>query len=190
LSGRVLSAASIVALSVTLSASQGWKNTAPESFRANGQVTETPGGVAASMTIQIDRYTSDADHNALVAALRAGDNTAFLDAVRKAPVVGAVKIGDRSVPIRWARQRRQGDGRRVAVMTDAPVYFFGAGSPDAKPTTGFDVAVIEFTVDSVGIGNGTMAAAAHVKPGGPSGIQVDDYSGKRITLTTVTRNSS
>jgi hypothetical protein len=50
--------------------------------------------------------------------------------------------------------------------------------------------VLEFTVDSVGLGSGTMAPAARVKPGGPTGVQVDDYSGKRVTLMTVTRNLS
>jgi hypothetical protein len=35
-----------------------------------------------------------------------------------------------------------------------------------------------------------MAAAAKVKPGGPTGIEIEDYSGKRIELTTVTRNKS
>jgi len=164
--------------------------TAPESFRANGQVTDTPGGVASSMTIQIDRYTSDADHKTIVEALQTGDKAAFLAVLRKAPVAGALKMGNRSIPIRWARQQAQGRDRRVAVMTEAPVYFFGAGAVDAKPTEGYDVGVLEFTVDSVGIGKGTMAGAARVKPGGPTGIEIEDYSGKRIELTTVTRNKS
>ena len=33
-----------------------------------------------------------------------------------------------------------------------------------------------------------MAPAAKVKAGGPTGIEVQDYSGKQITLMTVTRN--
>jgi hypothetical protein len=187
---RALTASLVLIVPVVLAGSQSWKNSAPESFRANGQILATPGGVAASMTIQIDRYTTDADHQALVAALNGGDNAAFLAALRNAPVVGALKIGDRTIALRWARERPQGEGRRIAAMTDAPVYFLGAGAADAKPTAGFDVAVLEFTLDSIGLGNGTMAAAARVKPGGPSGIQIDDYAGKRITLVTVTRNSS
>jgi hypothetical protein len=177
------------AVSVSVGA-QSWKNTAPESFRINGQITETPGGVAASMTVQIDKYTADAEHQSIVNALKAGDNKAFLDVLRKAPVVGSLKMNNRSVPIRWARQQPQGDNRRIAVMTESPVFFFGAGAVDAKPTEGYDVGVLEFTIDSVGLGKGTMAAAAKVKPGGPTGIEIEDYSGKRIELTTVTRNKS
>ena len=101
-----------------------------------------------------------------------------------------VSVAGVPVPIRWARQQPQGDNRRIAVMTESPVFFFGAGAVDAKPTEGYDVGVLEFTIDSVGLGKGTMAAAAKVKPGGPTGIEIEDYSGKRIELMTVTRNKS
>jgi hypothetical protein len=33
-----------------------------------------------------------------------------------------------------------------------------------------------------------MAPAARVKPGGPTGVEVEDYSGKRIELVTVSRD--
>jgi hypothetical protein len=189
-SARSLTASILcLAASIALGA-QSAKSTAPESFRINGQVTDTPGGVAASMALQIDSYTPDDRHQTIVTALKAGDNAAFLDVLRRSPVVGSLKMGDRSVPIRWARSQPQPNGkRRVAVMTESPVFFFGAGAADAKPTAGYDVGVLEFTIDSVGMGKGTMAAAAKVKPGGPTGIQIDDYSGKRIELTTVTRNA-
>lgn len=180
----------IASVALGAQSAQNWKNTAPESFRINGQVTETPGGVAASMTLQIDKYTPDDEHQTIVNALKAGDNKAFLEVLRKAPVVGSLKMNNRSVPIRWARQQPQGGSRRIAVMTESPVFFFGAGAVDAKPTEGYDVGVLEFTIDTIGLGKGTMAAAARVKPGGPTGIEIEDYSGKRIELTTVTRNKS
>jgi hypothetical protein len=176
-----------LATSAALTA-QAYKNTAPESFRINAQMTDTPGGVAASMTLQIDKYTPDDQHQAIEAALKSGNNAAFLDALKKAPVVGALKMGERSIPIRWARQQMQGDRRRVAAVTESPIFFFGAGAVDAKPTEGYDVGALEFTIDSVGVGKGTMAGAAKMKSGGPTGIEVDTYSGKRIELTTVTRN--
>lgn len=169
--------------------SSSWKHTAPESFRANGQMTGVAGGVASAIDIQVDRYTPEADHEVLVKALKEG-YAPFLEALRKAPEVGSLKIGPNSYPIRWARQREQDkDHRRITVATDKPVYFMGAGAADAKPTAGFDVALADFTVDVVGMGTGRMAPAAKVKVGGPAGIDIQDYSGKLITLTTVTRNS-
>lgn len=183
-----LTAILMLAVSVAL-AGQAAKSTAPESFRANGQITGTAGGAATAMVFQIDKYTADADHDALVKMLKDGGNAAFLEALKKAPKVGALTIGQRSIDIRWARTRAEGaDHRRVAFVTDKPAFFAGAGAVDAKPTAGYDLAVVEFTIDSVGLGSGTMAPAAKVKAGGPTGVEVDDYSGKRITLTTVTRN--
>jgi len=169
-------------------AGQALKTTAPESFRANGQITGAAGGAATAMVFQIDKYTADADHDVLVRVLKDGGNAAFLEALRKAPKVGALTIGTRTIDIRWARSRPEGsDHRRIAFVTDKPAFFAGAGAADAKPTAGYDLAVVEFTIDSVGLGSGTMAPAAKVKAGGATGVEIDDYSGKRIELTTVTR---
>jgi hypothetical protein len=33
-----------------------------------------------------------------------------------------------------------------------------------------------------------MAPAAKVKAGGPTGVEIEDYSGKKIELVTVSRN--
>jgi hypothetical protein len=181
--------ASFLLVPVILAGAQSQKNTGPESFRANGQILGAAGGAASAIDIKIDKYTSDADHQALVKALSEG-NDAFVAALKKAPKIGTVTVGNRSVDIHWARQRAQGTGRRIAVVTDAPVFFAGAGAVDAKPTAGYDLALAEFTIDAVGLGKGTMAPAAKVKAGGPTGIQVDDYSGKRIELVTVSRNVS
>ena len=139
------------------------------------------------MTIHVDRYTSDADHSVLANTLKNGGEVAFVAALKKAPALGKLTIGARSFTIRWARTLPvDRDHRRVAAVTDSPVFFAGAGATDAKATAGFDLAVIEFTVDNVGLGKGTMATAAKVKAGGDTGIEIEDYSGKRVELVTVT----
>ena len=45
-------------------------------------------------------------------------------------------------------------------------------------------------VDDVGLGTGTMAAAARVKPGGDAGVQIDDYAEEPIKLIAVNRKMS
>ena len=172
------------------SPAQSYKQTAPESFRANAQATEGVAGVAAAFTFRIDAYTPDADRESVLKALTT-DGAAFLTALKGAPAAGFVQAGDRKVTIRWARQQvTSGGGRHVVLVTDAPIYFVGGGAQDAKPKAGYDVAVIQFDVDTVGLGSGTMAAAAKVKPGGSAGVQVDDYAQAPIKLVTVTRNAS
>ena len=186
---RAVTASLLLAAPIALAGAQAPKNTAPESFRANGQITGVAGGVASALTIQIDSYTPDAAHTTLAETLKSGGNAAFVTALKKAPALGKLTIGTRSFTIRWARtQTVDRDHRRVAAVTAEPVFFAGAGAVDAKSTAGYDLGVVEFTIDSVGLGKGTMAAAAKVKAGGPTGVEVEDYSGKRIELLTVTRN--
>jgi hypothetical protein len=48
--------------------------------------------------------------------------------------------------------------------------------------------VILLEVDQVGLGNGTMAAAARVRPGGPTGVQIDDYAETPVKLVTVRKS--
>ena len=169
---------------------QSYKNTAPESFRANAQVTNSAAGVAAQMTFMIDAYTPDADRAPLLAALASGGSPGFVEALKKAKPVGSLQVGDLKVAIRYARmQATANGGRRIVVVTDAPVYFAGGGALNAKPKEGFDVAVAEFDVDVVGLGTGRIAAAAKVKAGGPAGVQIDDYAQQPIKLVTVTRDA-
>jgi hypothetical protein len=181
-----LSAALLLA-AVVATGAQSWKNTAPEAFRANAQVAGEAGGIGAVIGIRVQRYCTDAERDRVAGALKDGGYAAFLTALRASPVIGSVTVGERTIPIRWATQTPSGKGRRIVVVTDAPVYFVGAGAVNAPSTEGFDVAIAEFTVDSVGLGSGTMAAAARVRSGGPAGVEVEDYAGKRITLVTVTR---
>jgi hypothetical protein len=161
---------------------------APETFRANLHVTGGNGGAAAAtIVIDIKRYTPDADRTAVEMALKTGGYEGFLAALRKAPAVGTVSHGEKSWTIRWAREQDAPKGRTITVVTDQPIFFVGGGAADAKPRAGYEVALIQMQVDTIGFGDGAMAAAARVKPGGESGVQVDDYADKPIKLTTVAR---
>ena len=162
---------------------------APETFTANLSAKGASGGAAAA-TIQIDiqRYTPEADRQAVEAALKTGGYPAFLTALRKAPEVGSVVAGNKKFAVRWARERASGEhSRQITLVTDQPIFFIGGGAADAKPREGYQVAVIQFDVDSVGMGQGQMTAAARVKPGGENGVQIDDYAENPIKMTTVTR---
>jgi hypothetical protein len=181
----------VIAGSGAMPPAQSFKPTAPESFRANAQATASGAGVASAMTFQIDAYTPDTDRDRLLAALKSGGSPAFVEALKKEKAVGSVQAGDRKVTIRYARVvATASGGRRVVLVTDAPVYFVGGGALDAKPKAGFDVAVVEFEVDTVGLGSGTMAMAARVKAGGAAGVQIDDYAQQPVKLVTVARNPS
>jgi hypothetical protein len=145
------------------------------------------GAAAASIRMQIDRYTPEDDRKVMTDALRHGGYPGFLAALRKAKVVGNVTIGDLQVPLRWAREEETPKGRAITLVTDAPLYFIGGGRADAKPREGFEVAILQLAVDEFGLGTGTMAAAARIKPDGQGGVVMEDYAQEPTRLTGVYR---
>ena len=161
--------------------------TAPEKFTSPVQARTNAGAAAAVVDIQVDRYTPEVQRKAIAEALRTGGYPGFLDALRKAPAVGYVAVGEVKTPIRFAREQETPKGRSITVVTDAPLYFVGGGRANAKPRAGFEVAVVQLTVDSNGLGTGTMAAAAKVKRDGDAGVAIEDYAEEPIKLTSVHR---
>jgi hypothetical protein len=183
-----LTLAAILAPTVSEAGGQARKITAPETITANAHVAGSTGAAATRVTIQIDRYSPEADRNAVADALKHGGYSGFLTALRKAPVVGTVTVAGQTFDIRWAREQPAAKGRSIVLITDKPVYFVGGGSTTAKPREGYEVAVLQFSLDDSGLGfDGKMAAAARVKPGGPTGVQIDDYAEKPIDLQTISR---
>jgi hypothetical protein len=164
--------------------------TAPETFNARATVGSTSGQGDAYVTIKVEKYSAEKDVQAMEAALKDGGSTGFVAALKKAPVVGQLTIGDKTFTIRWARQKDTATGRTISFVVDSPVYFIGGGLPGAKARDGFDVAVIQLTMDSSGLGQGKMAAAAKVKPGGDTGVEIEAYDAEPVTLRSVMRQIS
>ena len=161
-----------------------------EQFSVNAQASGEGGALASQFVISIDRYNTDQERDVLATALKQGGYPAFLPALRKSPLVGKITAGKQEFNIRYAYQKQTAatatkNGRTIVIVTDKPVYFVGGGKAEAKPREGYEVAVAQFDVDDVGLGSGTMAMAARVKPGGDAGVQIDDYADKPVQLTTV-----
>jgi hypothetical protein len=145
------------------------------------------GTVTVPITIRIDRYTPEHARVTMTDALKYRGYPGFLLALREAPPAGALEVGGQTFVIRWARQERGPGGRSISIVTDTPVYFVGSGRRGAKPTSGYEVAVVQLTMDASGHGTGTMAAAARVKPRGTTAVQIDDYAETPLTLSAVAR---
>ena len=160
---------------------------APETFAAKAQAANKAGAaVSAPILFHVERYTPEFDRAAVREALRVGGYPGFLPALRKAPDVGYAELAGRRVTIRWARETADATGRTIVLITDKPVAFLG-GQAEGKSRAGYEVAVIQLKVDGKGAGTGSMAAAARVKPGGETGVQIDDYAESPIELVNVAR---
>ena len=162
----------------------------PETFDAKVTLDAPPpavGTVVVPVTIQIDRYTPEHARTTMSDALKHSGYPGFLRALREAPPAGNVDINGRKVTIRWARQVPDTTGRQFSFVTDQPIYFVGGALKNAKPKAGYEVGVILMHLDKAGKGDGTIAAAARVKPYEVTGVQLDDYAEKPVKLTAVVR---
>jgi hypothetical protein len=139
----------------------------------------------AYVTLRVDKYSDKKDVDAMENALKAGGSAAFLAAFRRAPVVGHFETGKQSYALRFTRQTPNAKGRVVTAVIEKPVYFVGGGVPGAKSREGFEVAVIQLDMDSSGVGEGKLVAAAKVKAGGPNGVDIEAYESEPIKLTSV-----
>ena len=155
---------------------------APETFSASTQIKTASGPISATIQVRIRRYTPDFDRKALEDALQHGGYASFVTALRRAPEVGSVAAGDGEFTIRLASEHKTDKGRTIVVVTDKPVFFVGGARPNAKPRAGYETALIQLQVDGAGGGTGMMAPAARVKPGGETGVRIDNYADEPLAL--------
>jgi len=171
----VLAALAIAALPLV-----GRAQTYPRTLAATAETSGATGTATGAFTIHVDQLMSDRDFKKVADALKYGGYLKFVPAIREAPPVGYVQMGDRKTVIKYARVRAD---KRLVLGTDHPIFFVGAGAPDAKPKTGYDVAVIELDLDAAGNGKGTIAAAARVRPAPDGGVVLDDYAAEPVRLS-------
>lgn len=156
--------------------------TYPRTLVASAEASGSGGALTGVVTIHIERLMNEADFKRVADALKFGGYPRFLTVLRELPPIGYVKIGDRQTELKYAHERSEG-GPRLVLGTDRPIFFVGAGAPDAKSKEGYEVGVIELDVDAKGIGQGTIAAAARVRPAPDGGVIVDDYAASLVRLT-------
>jgi hypothetical protein len=162
----------------------------PEDFDVKATMTAPPpavGTVIVPITVHIDRYTPEPARVTMTDGLKHGGYPGFLRALRDAPRAGYFDIAGRKIVVRWARQVPDDSGRTLSFVTETPVYFAGSALRGAKPTAGYEVAVMQLRLDRDGRGDGTLAAAARVKPLDVTGVQIDGYADTPYKVTAVTR---
>jgi len=162
---------------------------APETFTATAAVKSAAGASAtAPVVIAITRWTTDAERDTAMAALKSGGSTALRKALSAMPEAGTIEVGGQKAPLRFARPLTTGGGRLITVVASEPILHLGAGVPDAKPKAGYDLAFATFEVDTSGKGNtGDLAPAAKLKIGTGDAIVVDDYGTEAVRLSGIAK---
>jgi hypothetical protein len=161
----------------------------PETYNATATLKTAAGAsMTAPVVITIDRWTTDAEREKVLAALKSGGTTALQKQVAGMPAVGTLQLGEMKAPLHFARALTVGGGKVVTVVAPQPVFYVGGGVPGAKAKAGYDVAVALFQVDAAGKGDtGDFAPAAKVKLDERGALVTEDYGAEAVRLTGVTR---
>jgi hypothetical protein len=134
--------------------------------------------VTSRMTIRVDRLMEESRRKRVVDALTHGGYSGFLNALRALPPVGKIEVESRSVQIRYALEQQEGEGRKLVLVADRPLFFFGGRD---KPRAGYELTLVELQFEAEGVVTGRMMGAARVKPS-PAGVVVDDFAVAPVQL--------
>jgi hypothetical protein len=161
----------------------------PEVYHATASLKTAAGStMTAPVVISIDRWTTDAEREKVVSALKAGGTAALQKQVATLPAAGTLQVGETKTALHFARALAVGGGKVVTVATSQPVFFVGAGAPSAKPKAGYDVATVVFQVDAGGKGDaGDFAPAAKVKFDDRGALVIEDYGLEAVRLAGIAR---
>jgi hypothetical protein len=133
----------------------------------------------------IDRWSTDAERDRLVGALREGGSDALLKALQKADDVGRIRsTGSVGYPIRFAREISMSTGgRRIILATDRPISFFELANQPR--TTDYPFLIVDIRMDAKGEGEGKLLPLAKVTMNEDHVIEVENYASEPVRLSSV-----
>ena len=165
---------------------QGRQGTA-ETYTADASVKRANGSQAsAKLTATIRTWATDAERDALVAAVKKG-GTAARDLLAKRANAGSIQVGAAPTPVKYAYARSVGSGRLITLVTAQPIHYVGGDAPNAKPKAGYDLGLVLLQVEGATPGTGEVAPAAKVKVDDKGAIVTEDYGADAVRLTNVVK---
>ena len=161
--------------------------TAGEAFTATATMKAHDMTHSAPVTIQIDRFATDAEREKFMAIVKRHKTTEIHDALAAMPDAGVIETAGTKTPIKYAYATPSGGGRLITVVAAQPVAHIGGDVPDAKPKKGYDLAVAFLILDANDKGDGELAAATKVNVDAKGAIVTEDYSPATVHLTGISK---
>jgi hypothetical protein len=158
-----------------------------ERFTATASMTSHNVKHSAPVTVQIDRFVSDADRDKFMAVVKRHKTTEIHEALAAMPDIGVIETSGTKTPIKYAYATPSGGGRLITVVTAAPIIHIGGDLPDAKPKKGYDLALAFLILDATDKGDGELAAATKVKVDAKGAIVTEDYSPATVHLNGISK---
>jgi hypothetical protein len=136
-----------------------------ETITATASVKNAAGSTNTPVTVVVNRFATDAERDALLAAVKSGGTASARELLAKQRDAGTLQLGSQRAPIKYAYARTAGSGRLITVITAQPI-----GGPDAKAKPGFDLGLALLELAASGPGHGELSPAAKVRIDGQGAI--------------------
>jgi hypothetical protein len=185
----IATAAAVLLLSTGPAAAQ--THGGPEEFSAfaiNMGALTGGTGATAQLLMRVNRWSTDAERDALFTTLREKGADALLQELSRTRSVGSLRTPTSiGYDIRLSMQEPGKDGgRRVLLVTDRPVGF---GEATSRPRSmDYPFTVIDMQIPAEGYGQGTMSIAAKIIPAGKT-ILVENYDTQPVQLNRIETRS-
>lgn len=155
-----------------------------EDFTAVAIVNNNVASGAGTVLISVERWSSDAERQTLVATLREKGPNALLDALQDMRPVGRIRTPDSlGYDLRYAQQTPGEDGgRRIVIATDRPIGFWEA--VQRPRTIDYPFTVIQMEIGRDGKGKGTMSVATKIRAY-DSVIELENFATSPVMLTEI-----
>jgi hypothetical protein len=141
---------------------------------------------AGTIDIVIDRWSTPAERDRLVGALKEGGTDALLRALQKVKDPAGYIRDPASVgyPLRFAWQVPMPDGgKRIIVATDRPVSFLEATS--GARTMDYPFMLIDVRLGPDGKGQGKLMPVAKIAVNEDHVVEIENYASEPVRLTEV-----
>jgi hypothetical protein len=182
----VLAAATAAVLAVAAASAQ--SNMAkPEKYTAFAVDTSNaaPRARTSQVDIQINRWSSDADRDRLLALFRDKGQDALLKELQKLPVVGYINTpGSLRYDLHFARQRSEPEGgRMIFLMTDR---YIGAWEASNRPRTiDYPFTLLQLHVDKNGTGEGKASIYTKITEAKDGTIELENFADQPVMLNQI-----
>jgi hypothetical protein len=143
-------------------------------------------GGANTVTIEIERWSTEAERDALIKAFQEKGPDGLLKALQKTKRVGYMRLPNSlGYDLRFARQVPGEDGgRRIVIATDRRIGFEEARQQARTMDYPFNLTEIRFNAQ--GEGEGRMAVATKITYNKEKQVlELENYSSEPLRLTTV-----
>ena len=131
----------------------------------------------------IDRYMSDAEHAAVVAALQEGPQ-ALHTLLASSPDIGRIIVAEKTTPLKYVYRRPQSPSR-IALLANEPLAFLDPGTDQHESTSGFEFTLVTMDFSLPGFGSGEINPAVKIAVNSNGQIETREYGAAAVRLIDV-----